>query len=134
MGEENGEAGAEVLQLRRFHVDLKQWNHRACNASGAASCKYGSSRPGGRGKRAVANCQKLLVELSNFLDDELDYLLRQELEFHLKTCPECCMIVDTTRKTIEIFRESLPYPMPKDVKARLAAALRRKLAKRSSLF
>ena len=82
----------------------------------------------------MANCQKLLVELSNFLDEELDCVLRQELEFHLKACPECCVIVDTTRKTIGIFRDNQPYSMPEDAKARLLAALRRKLAKRSSQF
>ena len=82
----------------------------------------------------MINCQKLLVELSDYLDGELDCAFRQELEFHLKACPQCCVIVDTTRKTIEIFRDSQPYPMPEDVKARLAAALHRKLAKRSSQF
>ena len=70
----------------------------------------------------MISCQNLLVELSDYLDGELDCALRQELEFHLKACPQCCVIVDTTRKTIEIFRDNQPYPMPEDAKARLAAA------------
>ncbi len=52
--------------------------------------QVGKGCPVGRRRQ----CQKLLVELSNYLDDELDCALRQELEFHLKACPECCVIVE----------------------------------------
>lgn len=78
----------------------------------------------------VTGCRKLLVELSNYLDGELDPALRRELELHLKACPECWVLLDTTRKAIQIFRGSEPYPMPEDVKSRLAEALRRKRAQR----
>lgn len=83
-------------------------------------------------KRASIGCKKLLAELSDYLDGEMDFALRQELETHLKACPQCWVISDTTRKTIQIFRGSEPYPMPEDVKARLAAALRRKLGEGGS--
>ena len=79
----------------------------------------------------MITCKKLLAELSNYLDDEMDSALRLEFEFHLKACPECWVICDTTRMTIQIFRGNEPYPMPEDVKARLAAALHRKVAERS---
>jgi anti-sigma factor RsiW len=78
----------------------------------------------------LTGCKKLLVQLSNYLDGDLDPALRRELELHLKACPDCWVICDTTRKTIEIFRGNEPYPMPEDVKTRLADALRRKLTGR----
>ncbi len=74
----------------------------------------------------MTSCKKLLAELSNYLDEDLDPGLRQELEVHLKACPDCWVVCDTTRKTIQIFRGNEPYPMPDDVKERLAAALRAK--------
>lgn len=79
----------------------------------------------------MITCKKLLAELSNYLDDEMDAALRRELESHLKACPECWVTCDTTRMTIEIFRGNEPYPMPEDVKTRLAAVLHRKVAGRN---
>lgn len=74
----------------------------------------------------MVTCKKLLAKLSDYLDGELDPALRQELETHARRCPDCWVMVDTTRRTIEIFRGNEPYPMPEDVKSRLFAALRRK--------
>ena len=76
----------------------------------------------------MISCRKLLVELSNYLDGEIAPSLRRELAVHLKACPKCWVIFDTTRKTIEIFRGYEPYPMPEDVKLHLAEALSCKLA------
>jgi hypothetical protein len=54
-------------------------------------------------------------------------VLRQELERHLEHCEDCTMIVDQTRKTIQIFSGSEPVQLPTDVKSRLHAALQKKL-------
>lgn len=78
----------------------------------------------------LITCKKLLAELSNYLDDELDAVLKRDLEIHLKACPECWVVCDTTRMTIEIFRGNDPYPLPEDVHTRLTIALRRKVAER----
>lgn len=72
-------------------------------------------------------CKKLLSELSNILDEDVDPALRSELEIHLKKCPDCWATYDTTRQTLLIFRGNDPYPMPDDVKIRLSAAIRQKL-------
>lgn len=71
-----------------------------------------------------------MSELSNILEDEVDPTLRKELEAHLKACPDCWVTYDTTRQTLLIFRGSEPYPMPEEVKTRLAAAIRQKLAEK----
>ncbi len=81
----------------------------------------------------MKRCKKLLVELSNYLDGDVDPQLKQELEVHLKACPDCWVLCDTTRRTIQIFRGNEPYPMPEQVKDRLAAALRRKAAERRGM-
>lgn len=75
-------------------------------------------------------CRKLLSELSNLLDGGVDPQLRSELETHLRDCPDCWILYDTTRQTLLIFRGNEPYPMPEDVKSRLAEAVRAKVTQR----
>ena len=73
------------------------------------------------------NCKHVIHELSNYIDGDLDPTLKQELERHLEHCEDCTMIVDQTRKTIQIFSGSEPITLPSDVKSRLHAALHKKL-------
>ena len=70
-------------------------------------------------------CKKLIQELSNFLDNEIDPALRREFEEHMCRCPDCRVILDTTRKTIQIFRGCEPYPLPEHLHTRLQEAVRR---------
>lgn len=72
------------------------------------------------------NCEGVIHELSNYIDGELEPAVQQELERHLADCEECCLIVVQTRKTVEIFCDSEPVELPKEVSARLREALRRK--------
>jgi anti-sigma factor RsiW len=69
-------------------------------------------------------------ELSNYLDGELDPAVVAEIERHLAHCEDCHLIVDTTRKTIQVFCNSEPAPLPEDIRGRLHAALQSKLRRR----
>ncbi len=73
----------------------------------------------------------MIVELSNYLDGELDASLRSDLEHHLQKCPDCRMVVNTTKKTIEIFCNCAPAPLPEDVRARLHRALEEHLKRQT---
>jgi anti-sigma factor RsiW len=73
------------------------------------------------------NCEDIIHELSDFIDGELDAASRQELESHLKECSDCKLVVDQTKKTIEIFCDSEPIELPGEVRNRLHETLRRKL-------
>jgi anti-sigma factor RsiW len=77
-------------------------------------------------------CKKLIRELSDYLDNELDAALRQELEAHMCACPECRVIIDTTRQTILIYRGCEPYPLPTELHNRLQRAIRSHRAKSGS--
>lgn len=78
------------------------------------------------------NCRGVIHELSSYLDGELDVTARALLERHLEHCEDCRLVVDTTRKTIQIFCNSEPVPLPGDVRERLHAALEKRLRKRST--
>jgi len=77
-------------------------------------------------------CKDVIRRLSEFLDRELAPDLARELERHLERCEDCNIVVDTTRKTIEIYCNTEPLPLPEDVRARLDRALAEKLGRKES--
>jgi anti-sigma factor RsiW len=72
------------------------------------------------------NCEEVIHELSDYIDGELAGALQQELESHLDECSDCKLVVNQTKKTIEIFCDSEPIELPAEVRSRLHDALRRK--------
>jgi anti-sigma factor RsiW len=78
----------------------------------------------------LLTCKDFLKDLSDYLDESLAAELRAKVEQHISECPNCWVIADTTRKTIQIYRGMDPYPIPVEVESRLMAALERKMATR----
>lgn len=78
----------------------------------------------------MLTCRDFLAELSDYLDERIDAELRAELERHVTECPNCWVIADTTKKTIEIYKGMEPYPIPQEVESRLMQALEKKMAAR----
>jgi anti-sigma factor RsiW len=78
----------------------------------------------------LLTCKDFLGELSEYLDESLDTQARAKLEEHIAECPNCWVIADTTKKTVQIYRGMEPYPIPSEVEARLMAALEKKMAAR----
>lgn len=76
------------------------------------------------------NCRGVIRELSEYLNGELDADAKADLERHLAACVDCRLVVNTTKKTIEIFCDSEPVPLSTDVRQRLHAALERHLRPR----
>ena len=72
-------------------------------------------------------CKTLVLELTEYLDGEIDSALKEELEFHLLKCKNCRLIVNTTKKTIEVYCNSEAAPLPDDARQRLQQAIRQKL-------
>ena len=78
------------------------------------------------------NCKGVIREISNYIDGELDAVVKHELEHHLTECHDCTVVVDQTKKSIEILCDSQPIPLPVELRSRLHAALREKLGKMPS--
>ncbi len=74
----------------------------------------------------LLDCKNAIREISAYLDGELDEGLKQALDEHLKRCRHCRAVVDTTRKTIELYCDGKLFPLPDAVRDRLHQALRRK--------
>ena len=71
----------------------------------------------------MVTCKKFLEELSNFLDSSIDPSLRAEIEKHLDQCPNCFVICDTTKKTINVYKGMQPRALPEGIRSRLMGFL-----------
>jgi anti-sigma factor RsiW len=76
----------------------------------------------------LLTCKQFIEELTDYLDDKTDPELRQQLEKHISDCPNCWVICDTTKKTIQIYKGMDPVDISPEIHARLMAALERKMA------
>ena len=64
-------------------------------------------------------CHDLLKTLSDYVDGELDPSLCQEIEKHMAECERCHIVIDTLRKTVELYRTMPTPPLPEGVRERL---------------
>ena len=80
----------------------------------------------------MLTCKQFLQELNDYLDPNTDTALKLRLEAHVSECPNCFVIVDTTQKTLQVYKGVEPQAIPEDVKDRLLRALERKMAARQS--
>jgi len=78
----------------------------------------------------LLTCKEFLQEISDFLDENVDQELRQKLEAHISQCPNCFVILDTTKKTIQVYKGVDAQPIPSDVHQRLMLAIEKKCAAR----
>ena len=69
------------------------------------------------------NCTEFLAKLTDYFDGQIDPELLAEVKQHLCSCHHCEVVVDTTRKTIDIYRGQEVYNLPEDVSNRLRAAV-----------
>lgn len=76
-------------------------------------------------------CKQVIRELSDYLDGVADPGLLAELERHLEHCDDCRLVVDTTKKTIQVFCDSEPAPLDAAVRERLHKALEQRLKRPS---
>ena len=72
-------------------------------------------------------CKEVIRELSDYLDNAVDSKLLAEVEHHLEHCEDCRLVVDTTRKTIQLYCDSEPAPLEPQVHERLHKALAARL-------
>ncbi len=73
-------------------------------------------------------CEKVLENMSCYLDGDGSGELRRVLDAHVADCRRCRTLFDTTRRTIEIARAAQPFEVPLGASARLYARLELLLA------
>jgi anti-sigma factor (TIGR02949 family) len=67
-----------------------------------------------------AQCEELLGSLSSYIDGDLAPELCQELEKHLEGCDNCRVVLNTTKRTIELVHSPAEKSdLPEEVRERL---------------
>jgi anti-sigma factor (TIGR02949 family) len=66
------------------------------------------------------NCENLLGSLSEYIDGALSPALCQEIEKHLAGCENCRVVLNTTKRTIDLVHQPQNQTVvPEDVRERL---------------
>lgn len=78
----------------------------------------------------MITCKEFLAELNEYLDDLVDPDTKRHWQDHVDACPNCYVVVDTTRRTMQIYKGMEQQDLPSDVKNRLWQALEKKMAAR----
>ncbi len=73
------------------------------------------------------NCKALLGSLSEYIDGELPAELCAEIEKHLEGCENCRVVLNTTKRTIDLVQ------LPVDVEETVPLDVRERLFKRLNL-
>jgi anti-sigma factor RsiW len=68
-------------------------------------------------------CTEFLALLDELIDDDVTNDTRAQLQEHLRGCEHCEVTLNTTRKTIEIYRSHEVYELPNSVRERLHSAI-----------
>jgi anti-sigma factor RsiW len=75
----------------------------------------------------MVKCDRVLQELSNYIDEDVDPVLRGEIEEHLRGCHRCTILVDSTRKMLYIVGDERLFGIPFGFGERLHAFLSERL-------
>jgi hypothetical protein len=68
-------------------------------------------------------CTEFLAMLDDLIDDTVTTEMRADLQDHLRGCDHCEVTLNTTRKTIQIYRSHEIYEMPVGLRERLHKAI-----------
>lgn len=71
-------------------------------------------------------CTEFLEHLSDYFDEKSATQVRAELERHMKACSHCNVVFNTTRQTIEVYRNNELYELPLCPCDRLRKAIMKK--------
>ena len=60
----------------------------------------------------VVNCEEVWREISNYLEGELDPVLRTAMEEHFRGCKRCTAVLDGTRNVIQLYGDERMFEAP----------------------
>ena len=76
----------------------------------------------------MPSCKEFLRELNEYLDESVDAASKQHWQEHIDACPNCFVIVDTTKRTLAVYKGVDEQEVPDDVRTKVWKALDKKMA------
>ncbi|SEB41059.1 anti-sigma factor family protein [Terriglobus roseus] len=68
-------------------------------------------------------CTEFLAQMTDYFDGDFEPQLLEEIQSHLCECHHCEILVDTTRKTIRVYRDHQVYDLTDEVRERTVARI-----------
>ncbi len=76
-------------------------------------------------------CTDFLSKLTDYFDGQISPELLEEVRTHSASCSHCEVVLDTTRQTIEVYRDNELYEFSVEFQERLHTAIMTKCKSRS---
>jgi len=61
----------------------------------------------------MITCEEFLAEFGDYLENQVPFEVREELEVHLAHCRACHVLYDSSRKTVKLVTESSSFEFPR---------------------
>ncbi|MBK5293539.1 MAG: zf-HC2 domain-containing protein [Acidobacteriia bacterium] len=71
----------------------------------------------------MLTCKEFLGWLNEYLDETAAAEIRSLVESHISTCPNCWVIHDTTKKTLQVYKGMEPQLLPPEIHNRILSLL-----------
>ncbi len=68
-------------------------------------------------------CTDFLAKLTDFFDGRVEPDLLVEVQHHIAECKHCEVVLDSTTKTINFYRDNELYDFPPELEQRLQSAI-----------
>ncbi len=69
------------------------------------------------------SCHEIWREVSNYLDNDVDPKLRQDMELHFVHCRHCAALLDSTHNVLVLIGDGRAFVVPPGFSQRLYAKL-----------
>jgi anti-sigma factor RsiW len=69
------------------------------------------------------NCTDFLSQLTDYFDGQISPELLEEVRAHLAGCSHCEVVLNTTRRTIEVYRDNEIYDISDELQEKLHSAI-----------
>jgi anti-sigma factor RsiW len=76
-------------------------------------------------------CTDFLSQLTDYFDGHISPELLEEVRAHTASCSHCEVVLDTTRKTISVYKDHEVYEISTEFRERLHAAIMAKCKQKS---
>ena len=71
----------------------------------------------------VVNCEQVWLEVSNYIDGDVEASLRSAMEEHFQTCTRCRSVLEGTRNVVQLFGDERMLEVPVGFSRRLQKKL-----------
>jgi anti-sigma factor RsiW len=68
-------------------------------------------------------CTDFLSQLTDYFDGQISPELLAEVRRHTSECSHCEVVLDTTRQTIQVYRDNEVYDLSPELRNRLHSAI-----------